>query len=66
MKYTTCVDCDIKIPNTRMRCEECWTIGLAEDLGLDVDDMLSMAKTKKGIEEIANLFINAVNAEMSK
>lgn len=61
----TCVDCGIETPG-RMRCEECWTLGLAEDLGLGLDEMLDMAKTKKGLEKIADLFIEAVNKEMDK
>ena len=61
MKYTTCVDCNIKIPNTRMRCEECWTIGFAEDIGIDVDEMLDMVKTEEGIKHIAKLFTNKMD-----
>jgi hypothetical protein len=56
-----CVDCNKKIPNTRMRCEECWTIGFAEDIGLDIDDMLAMAETKNGIDSIAKLFMKKMD-----
>jgi hypothetical protein len=44
-----------------MRCEECWTIGFAEDIGLDIDDMLAMAETKNGIASIAKLFMKKMD-----
>jgi len=56
-----CVDCNKKISGFRMRCEECWTLGFAEDLGLDIDEMLDMATTKEGINKIAKLFTDKVN-----
>jgi hypothetical protein len=56
-----CVDCNEKISKDRIRCEECWTLGFADDLGLDIEEMLAMAKTKKGIYSIAKLFMQKVD-----
>lgn len=59
-----CWDCGIKISAERVRCEQCFTNGFAEDIGLSVDEMFYLLKTD--VDKLAKTVTQSIDKTTAK